>query len=145
MNRQMCSWCHTINDVIPFAKSECVQCGHDFTKPRMACECRLCLLRREMYMSVATALRTRDYKSVFDEVWRCLAKCGGCDEIRGSEYTRVFALYDKIGMWGLLEFFILAHANVASDGKTVSPEAVATILRRRAEIAEQRRAKEDQP
>lgn len=111
MNRKMCSWCHENNDVIPFAKSRCTKCGHNFELPRIECDCRVCSLRRR----AVRLMGTHDVEGVgarlFQTVWHLLAESGGVDESQGAEYRRVRDAFDSVGMYGVIEFFILHHAN----------------------------------
>ncbi len=111
MNRTMCSWCNKMNDVIPFAKSNCFECGHNFELSRMDCDCRVCQVRREMVQSVQYLLRRRDDRTQFDATWSVLAKSGGCDRKGSLEYYRVAEVFETVGIWGVVEEFILRHAN----------------------------------
>jgi hypothetical protein len=37
-----CSWCHTSNDIIPFARNWCRSCGHAADRCRLECDCATC-------------------------------------------------------------------------------------------------------
>lgn len=43
---QTCSWCHTPNDIIPFARNWCRQCGHAADRSRGDCDCAKCKAAR---------------------------------------------------------------------------------------------------
>lgn len=52
-----CSWCHTMNDIMPFARNYCPNCGHAADRCRMECDCTTC--QRQRSNALETVLKRR--------------------------------------------------------------------------------------
>jgi hypothetical protein len=115
-----------MNDVIPFGKPLCVECGHEFGKPRMDCGCRVCSLRRRAVRLMGTHDADGVGMRLFQTVWHLLEESGLVDKAQGAEYRRVRDAFDAVGLYGVIEFFIMQHANQVP--KNAKPEEVVLPL-----------------